>query len=828
MDKFEQGLVDLVRKYVEHSPKPLFSLLSRFQAAAKSNVKLLIPLRKVYAAIITSVIENFDDENYAEQLKTINQLLPLESMDLSDAKRLAGFSQEKIINLFESDSNAKQIVLKTLYSIQGESFVSIHSLGYRIWAELITKAVYSGTKRLCEVLELFLSLNLNESVYQPNDSLDAYLSESIADNLSLKNNARILQICLTRPNLSTSSVIQSVISSMQESVFYLKQVLVIPDRSLHYLSFEEVERGSACLSIISNSLLIDSKSAHSFLNLYFLCLQLSICDPVTIGTFKWREDNQKADINLNLNHIKLEATSLVSLLEKYLKSTDLDTEFTTSLTAQWNSSVDNLYHSASPLDLIGQLKKIYSLSSCVKFQKLITDGIFQCRDFWIEKSLPFIENYSPSMALADPMLVWVVLTDNTAIVADLEYDVDGLCGYTRRALLFLEILKNDILQFSEDACWIYGEIVRFLLICQDSVFLEKPHPFLDHAKAHADRVEDDITSIFESKSFDANCIETILSVYSKDRDQGQISSGILSNAFFNATESVSDALKLSNSRVFAYLLNLNMPNTAIESTGITAILLGLIENSQFYLVSAILSRCVAHLDIDSPLPLETVFTTLLQKVIGYKRPAADSATELSALIILGDFLTAFEESGKTEVSVMKDQERNALLRWIRVLFDAKVARDITPRDKDLSVDILFDSEIARLLNLLILDINREAIDIGLNMGRFLADLSHHWLKEIDASSISQELALLLHHTLKFWNALKAASEEDADSFVRVKDLEDEVETVLFNLFVKVCQPDMLTTSGFAILQTSISGEVDVFDLKGIMRQLVDAEGQVSV
>ena len=475
----------------------------------------------------------------------------------------------------------------------------------------------------------------------------------------------------------------------------------------------------------------------------------------------------------------------------------------------------------SPLDFIEELKILFKLSTSVEYQSSLWKEILQTSAFWEEMSNPYFSRHSSSMCLADPMLFWTFISPSPLLKKqDILYDHDGLSCYSRYAVLLLGILKDKEFNLPYDQYWLIHELLRFRFVCNDSVFEEDPFPFSDDFLIHAKRIESDVegllSRLFISEKSD---FDLIIEAIQNDSSSSGLSnpSALLfsfSKAFFLDREQF---VRISDSRIFGYLFEKTEKSSSLYSR----VILELFQRKQNFLVSSLLLNLNTSFQA---LDFGDVFKVLVRSVTSTAPLKKEHSDQFNTLIMLCHFLHSFRESS---AALITNQERTSLLRWIRSFYDIKISESPSKIDES-PFSVMFDSIMSFLLNLILQDMNTQSADIGLSMSNFFTNLSVYWLNGLANSTITEEKACLLYYNCKIWMCLQLAADEDPESWQRVVDVEEDVEDLLLGTFIIVSQQNMLSTSGFAVLQNTLAEIIAEFSHADLIEILISREIMVII
>lgn len=476
------------------------------------------------------------------------------------------------------------------------------------------------------------------------------------------------------------------------------------------------------------------------------------------------------------------------------------------------------------------------LSTNEDYLSKLWSEILQTPKFWNTMSAPYYSKHSPSMSIADPMLIWTTWLPYPGtgdLDVEIQYDHDGLSEYSRRSLLLMGILKDHSVSIPSGQHWLTHELLRFRFVCSDSLYREAPFPFIEDALLHAKRIDNDVAELLSRLCMEnsPNEVESLVSLCQKLPAAAKLISAptsLLSYAFSQVVvdrEEGSEAfVNISDCRIFGYLLGKSMLEQKLDAGTLNLALVNLLKSKKYYLVSSLLLFSLPVAQFEAVGFVDFCKSTIRAMTCS-KLNGDVLSDEIRCTVVFCHLLESFKE-GATDL--ISNQERNAILRWVRMYYDAKISGEPASRDEGSLHSILVDAIICNMLEILMVDVNCQSADIGLNMANFVANLCSFWLKQIACSTMTQELACLLYHSCKLWQALQAAADEDTDSWQRVVDAEDEVEDVLIRLFITSGQSDMLSTLGFAKLQGSLADQVMQLSNSDFLRTLVSQEALVSL
>ncbi|KAJ3344905.1 hypothetical protein HDU91_007521 [Kappamyces sp. JEL0680] len=239
-----------------------------------------------------------------------------------------------------------------------------------------------------------------------------------------------------------------------------------------------------------------------------------------------------------------------------------------------------------------------------------------------------------------------------------------------------------------------------------------------------------------------------------------------------------------------------------------------------------LCAAIPLVTMDSMRHFDSFFSKLVQLVVALEYPVGESCDAFAPLVVLNHYFYSFLELASLRDLTLSQQHRNALIRWARRFYDSRVADAPGSRSHDSVASILFDAEVCSLLKVVVDDVTNENIGLGINMSKFVVDLCYYWICQLAQSELSPEVAYLLFRCVQLWQSLRAALDVDEDSWLRLTDLEEEVDNLLFDLFLASGQPAMLSSAGMALLQSLMAGEIADQSVEHMLRKLVAGEEQL--
>lgn len=616
--------------------------------------------------------------------------------------------------------------------------------GMRVWEQVVMCVLEEGEERFVDMVQVF------EGVCGPMELIDEYVLGAIenADG-AIK---RCVELGIVGPE--TLEVLKL---KRREAIGGCAELLVISDRSLLNPDPAFLLRALFFLDLADTG---DDA---------FEVLQLAVCDPGAGIRLEGGKDVR--ELLLRIQGLARE------VLEKVWGHDGGE-----AIGARLRLCIENVSHCASTTEFVEMFRDLESV-----YGEDVWKGVFGNGE-WREESLHF--KGANCMALADSVLIW----DESPVTELVLYDGDGMCVLSRRIMVILGLLKVSSCPPSFN--WLYGEILRFLIVCRDSVFSSKAGPFLGHELGHLEEVEKEVLEVLETIG-------------------NSVKAGIANAFYLRSIEG--GKMCVSEARVYGVMAAMG----GMADLEFVERLSGLLDKP--ILFSATLG-VVSSLQIESPKILEPVFENLVVQLLKIKRQKV--VLEFVPLVLVTHILDAFEVADKTEDSIVSDSSRNSLVRWARVIYDAHINEPLEERID--GGNAVFDSFVAKLLALLVSDITREVVVLGLSTGKFLADLCLFWFKELQTSNLNAEQCQKLHQNLCLWRALQEAVEDDGESFRRVSDIENEVQVVIFDLFVQVCVPVMLSSSGMSKLQDLICEELCKFPVKMLRMAVSREEGAVNM
>lgn len=814
-----KSLLDHFSKAIENDQTNQNEIISLIQSLAKESSTGQDFIGNLVLGILEKALEY-------NKLKIISAVFEFNGLNL-DSARLERV--QKFALSYSPTGIVEDIVLvKCLLLLQ----TTFQQDGSVIWRNLMNSALNSPEcwKLLKAIMDQLKGKSLNSSVFTLCSEFDLLVKNELVSCSDFENFADIVAVAMSLSLLDseTCNLVQTHVSEsiqrFSQTTLRVNTAPVIESVDLQHCLFALYFLQFTLNDADCNSKLLD----FIFLKTHFEALQLSICNPLTLG-LKWTSSTIN-DIPASLLSVKEKSIHIVSLFDVASSKLSINSLVAhgSVLAKRWNASLEDLDHCASPFDFILILKSILNLNKDESFKLEIWKVIGESRDIWKARSLPFYSMQCPTMSLSDPFLVWTVFAEPCNLMEkETRYDHDGLCEYSRRALIFLSIFHDSSLDVPEDFNWLLEEIVRFSVVCKDSLFKEKPYPFADHAQEHSQQIENELDSLF-SKILLPDGVEFLEKF--QQRSSGH-SVNVLLNAYIASTHETDNMqLKVSSSRVLAYLLKSRLSSSIPLASTLNDICLSLYADGKYHVISAFLLSIIPKLS-GNVTGLEKFFSTIVKTALLCKSPAMDTQKvpiELFSVVLVSHLLLSLENTSM-EGHLISNQTRSAMLRWIRTFYDAKVnCDDVSDQNADdSSVSVMFNAEIARLLSLLLKDIIDQEADIGLNMAKFGADLSIYWFKQIQkCSDLTPELACLLHHNIKFWTYLQEAADFDAESWQRVVDVEEEVEEILLDLFFVICQPEKLTSAGYSVLLDLMSDFVMELNPDDFLREIVANETKV--
>ena len=137
----------------------------------------------------------------------------------------------------------------------------------------------------------------------------------------------------------------------------------------------------------------------------------------------------------------------------------------------------------------------------------------------------------------------------------------------------------------------------------------------------------------------------------------------------------------------------------------------------------------------------------------------------------------------------------SIFRWIRTLYDSRVAGNTDQQAKINMVDCC--SAIILASHTLNAHISANAVPV--NTARFLVELCVYWFKLLLRKPEDEFFALLLLQNLKLWENLLQFAEEEVDTWVRVRDVQDNMNDLIIELFLKIGSPKI--SNSFLVTKT---------------------------
>ena len=137
----------------------------------------------------------------------------------------------------------------------------------------------------------------------------------------------------------------------------------------------------------------------------------------------------------------------------------------------------------------------------------------------------------------------------------------------------------------------------------------------------------------------------------------------------------------------------------------------------------------------------------------------------------------------------------SIFRWIRTLYDSRVAGNTDQQTKISMVDCCS----AIILASHTLNAHISANGVPVNTARFLVELCVFWFKLLIREPEDEFFSLLLLQNLKLWEILVRSAEDEADTWVRVRDVQDKMNALIIELFMKIGSPKI--SKSFLVTKT---------------------------
>jgi hypothetical protein len=118
-------------------------------------------------------------------------------------------------------------------------------------------------------------------------------------------------------------------------------------------------------------------------------------------------------------------------------------------------------------------------------------------------------------------------------------------------------------------------------------------------------------------------------------------------------------------------------------------------------------------------------------------------------------------------------------------------------------------------------------DLSLNMAKFITELNFYWFRQLQSTAESNDvLKLESYYSLQLWESLLIAESSNSEVWFRVKDIRENVESILFGLFWQVCAPVTDTSAGLRIVQGVMAEHIANFDIDSHLRDIIAQESKI--
>ncbi|KAJ3323561.1 listerin E3 ubiquitin protein ligase 1 [Boothiomyces sp. JEL0866] len=792
----------------------LGDFLNRLQSSADTESLLEFSkyINNSLINIIVYLLQTCEDAEKVEKLlHLLCVIIPIGKITDDNIDILLNFAKES--QFIDNDRYTLlgiQAILETILKASSGNLSRVKN----VWADLLEKLSSKNDLKLFNfVLERFKTADL-PSLYSTvlENQLRAILeSAGLIGEIETKF---VVDLIWNADYFLSESVILNFYNSLTDFIILGRSKLMKFDTESIELVPNEILKLLFGLQVISE---LSKKACSQFSGIIFELTELSHCKPLSVAEITWRPNLPPGASEFTIfESIYSEANTCISNL--LVQSNSYVAPYVPKLITRWLEESFTENYCASASDCVSIFKTLFKFVNQHDFIKVV-QLMLDSKENWTDPFVQFIQFYDDSVELQNNLHSWRI--SNQSIEPNIIYDFDGLSSYAKRGIIYCTLLKDETIRKHVHEPWILLELERIKQICIYTRYT--PHSLFNaNSPIQSDHLVRDIEELLDHtlRDIDENTIELLQ--LQLEKKENKIGGNIVLQAFASGYEVVEQAnydMKISNCEIFSSLLSRYLEINPQPSLVLVRLLHSIIETADAVLVSAGLTAIVPC--IKSHLELSTIFEKLLKTVLAIKKSDIESKESRKNITLLFHFL--FPNGVALEESFFNEQNQKAFMRWVRTLFDAYIAQPVDHKLEQSSESVLIHAHITAILTFFINEITREAYDLGINMNRFVVDLVGYFFRQFKQSEITPAIGCHLYHSIALWEALKTAYEEDEDSWVKVGDVQNQIEHILLSLFIETGHPDKVKVSGFPILQSKLSLHISLIDLSGSVKDLREHE-----
>ncbi|KAJ3258545.1 listerin E3 ubiquitin protein ligase 1 [Boothiomyces macroporosus] len=567
---------------------------------------------------------------------------------------------------------------------------------------------------------------------------------------------------------------------------------------------------------------LSSQPNTKLLELVFELAELANCKPLSVAKIVWTPSLPPGASEFAIfEKLYDEANNAVNALA--LVQHEKIQPFIIKLLKRWHKESFSKGYSASASDCVAILTTILGFTKDLSAE--MVQSLSGTKDEWISHFNQFINFYDDSVELHNGIHSWRTAGEKKEPI--IYYDFDGISSYAKRGIIYCTLLKKDPIGKHIRQPWILLELERLKQICIYTQYT--PHSLFDaDSPIQSDHLIQEIDELLlncliESEENTIELLQNILEKNTKDSGNNVLLESYIYAAVESDNISVSEK-KISDCEIFACLLAKYLELCPQPAIVLVRLLNSLIESGDRVITSAGITSIVPY--IKSHLELSAIFKKLLKPVLAIKKSDLSKVESRIGVTLLFHFL--FPDGNPLEESFFNEQDQKSFIRWVRTLYDADISEAVNARHAQSSERTLNDAHITAILAFFIAEITREAFDLGVNMNRFVVDLAVHFFRGFKLSEITPALGCHLYHSIALWDSLKTAFEEDEDPWVKVGDVQSEIEQILLQLFIDTGHSDKSNILGFSVLQTKLSRVISQLDFNDHYDELQTQEELVQI
>ncbi|KAJ3314080.1 listerin E3 ubiquitin protein ligase 1 [Boothiomyces sp. JEL0838] len=766
--------------------------------------------------IIVFLLQSTEEEEGVEKLlHLLSIIIPIGKITDDNIDVLLKFSVESDFmdydRLIEPGIRA---VLETLLKA-GDKIKAIQ----QVWSDIITKVSAKNDLKLFNLLLKRLKNaklpNLRSEILETQlltilDSTDSINEDCVnfVVNLTWSGACFISDRVLETFYMKLGNMITTGRAKLMK--FDTEQIVLDPNVMLKLVFGIQVVKG------------LSSQPNTKLLELVFELAELANCKPLSVAKIVWTPSLPPGASEFAIfEKLYDEANNAVNALA--LVQHEQIQPFIIKLLKRWHKESFSKGYSASASDCVAILTTILGFTKDLAAEMI--QSLSGTKDEWISHFNQFINFYDDSVELHNGIHSWRTAGEKKEPI--IYYDFDGISSYAKRGIIYCTLLKKDPIGKHIRQSWILLELERLKQICIYTQYT--PHSLFDaDSPIQSDHLIQEIDELIlncliESEENTVELLQNILEKNAKDSGNNVLLESYIYAAIESDSISVSEK-KISDCEIFACLLAKYLELCPQPAIVLVRLLNSLIESGDRVITSAGITSIVPF--IKSHLELSAIFKKLLKPVLAIKKSDLSNVESRIGVTLLFHFL--FPDGNPLEESFFNEQDQKSFIRWVRTLYDADISEPVNARHAQSSERILNDAHITAVLAFFIAEITREAFDLGVNMNRFVVDLAVHFFRGFKLSEITPALGCHLYHSIALWDSLKTAFEEDEDSWVKVGDVQSEIEQILLQLFIDTGHSDKSKILGFSVLQTKLSHVISQLDFNDHYDELQTQEELVQI